>query len=169
MPANTALATDHPEPRYFRPRRVFFVFAFAVVIAALVAVGWRAAVALLFGIPLVAFVVAIAAFLNAGLILSREGIEWYALTPRWRFRKVPWDAVLGVRGQHHDGRGVLYLIVESGCYERWVWGTPHEGRTAIIEIRLGTVVRGAELAEAIEEVLRRRDEVVGTRADAERS
>jgi hypothetical protein len=76
-------------------------------------------------VPGLAFVLVLCAALHGGLVVSPAGIEWYAVRPRWRYRAVPWDAVLDVRG---GPLGLLpaRLIVKPGRYEPWVWGKPSD-------------------------------------------
>jgi hypothetical protein len=138
---------------------VYFVFGCGVAVTYLVAAAWFAPVAPLFGIPLMVLCATIGAFTNAGIILSGDGIAWYALVPRWRFRVVPWQAVRGVRRNFFGRGGVVYITVESGRYEPTVRGEPRPGRTEILEVWLRTVVNSDELVPAVEEWLRWRDAV----------
>ncbi len=48
-------------------------------------------------VPALCFSLLFCALLHGGLIISREGIAWYILHPKWRYRVIPWQAVLDVR------------------------------------------------------------------------
>jgi hypothetical protein len=148
MPDTTTHATL-PECEHFRPRRVLLVLPFAVAVATVAGIGWWAPIGLVYAVPLMGLMLALVALGNSGLIVSREGIEWYALHPNWRFRKIPWHAVVDVRKGLLGLGGWISLTVESGRYEPWAWGTPRPGRQLTIEIRPLALVRGDEVLDAI--------------------
>jgi hypothetical protein len=151
--------TRQPEPRHFRPRWVRFVLAGAAALGACGLVASISPAALLFAAPCLALALALAAFGNAGLALTREGVAWYALHPRWRFRMVPWDSVLGARRGPTE-RGPIRLSVEAGRYEAWVWGNPRGDRQCSPEIWVDALIDGDEVLGAIEDWLRWRDREV---------
>src|SRR5262245_53112565 len=146
----------NPQCQLFRPRRFFLVFPCATAALTMAVIGWQFPIALWSAVPLIGLALALTAFGNAGLILSREGVEWYALSPKWRFRRVPWHAVLGVRRGLFGLGNRIDLIVLSGHYEPWAWGTPRRDQQRVLEIWPTALVRGDEVLEAIKGWLRRR-------------
>ncbi len=155
------MQTTQPQMQVFRPRFVYLALPFAVTVIAIVAIGWFSPPVLLFALPLFAVVLTIGATSNSGLILSHEGIEWYAVTPRWRFRKIPWKAVRSARlGFFGFGRtyfGPIILTVELDRYEWWAWGTPRRDKCLTIEIFRRYLVRHDEIWDAIQHWLQYRD------------
>jgi hypothetical protein len=147
----------HPETQHFAPNALFLIIPFAIGGAALGLIAWFAPLALFFAAPVLGVILAIGALGNAGVILSPEGIEWYALDPRWRFRKVPWHAVVEVRKGILGIGGRIRLVVHAGRYEPWVWGTPTPGSLDDIEMHPVVLVRGDELLEALRAWLKWRD------------
>jgi hypothetical protein len=127
----------------------------AIALTLIGVVGWRLPTALWVCVPMLGLTLVLAAFLHAGLILSRRGIEWYAIHPQWRFRKVPWHAVRDVRRGLFGFGGQIVLTVESGCYEVWVWGRPRRDREITIEIYPNALARGEEVWGSIQEWLAR--------------
>lgn len=79
------------------------------------------------------FGVALCLLLHGGLIVSAGGIGWYVLRPRWRYRFVPWDAVLDVRRPFGFFEPIR-LNVRHGRYEPWVWGEPQPNRVLTLEV-----------------------------------
>jgi len=148
-----------PEPRHFRPQQWRFGIAAVLMTVTLAATAWMAPVSLLGTVPLFAIVLAVAAFGNPGVILSEEGIAWYALRSGWRFRKIPWQAVLEAKRSFLGLLGPVRLVVESGRYEVLVWGTPRPGRNLDVEIWTNALVGGEELLQALRDWLRARGRV----------
>jgi hypothetical protein len=164
MMSDASTAESLTEDRHFRPQRWRFAIIFVIAAGTLGGIAWFAPVALLYAVPVFAVVLAVVAFAHAGLILTDEGIEWYALRPRWRFRKIPWHAVLEVKRSLFGLFGPIRLVVEFGRYEAWVWGTPRPGRRLDFEIWTRGLVGGEELLPAIQERLKARDEAAAPSA-----
>lgn len=150
------MSATHPQCEVFPPQQYRFMIGAVLAVAAIGAAGWLAPLALLFVVPLFAVVLAIGAFSNAGLILSDDGIEWYALRRKWRFRKVPWSAVIGVR-RRFLGLDPIVLTVEGGRYERWVWGTPRRDRPIDFGIWTNALVGGGDVLAALRRRLAERE------------
>ena len=144
-------APAHPEPQHFRPQWFRLVIVCALMLAAVAFVGSRLPLALLPMIPILGLVLMLYGFLTAGLILSRDGIEWYALHPRLRFRTVPWDAVVDVRSGLLGLGTWIRLIVKSDRYEPWVRGTPRPDQLTEIQLWPNSLTGGAALRAAIEQ------------------
>ncbi|HVL12957.1 MAG TPA: hypothetical protein VM529_10355 [Gemmata sp.] len=139
-----------PDARIFRPHPVYILIPFAVGLVAIAATAWFAPLALLYTVPTIAVALAIVSLGNAGLIVTRDGIEWYALRPRWRFRAVPWDAVIDVRRSLFGRGNAIRLKVKPGRYEPWIWGTPHPDRPQTIVIHLIPLCDRDDLLTAIQ-------------------
>ena len=120
-------------PRSFRRQwhRLIIPSLFATVSFGLFA--WRVPDGVGFAVPALGLFLAVCTLLHGGIVLTRNGIEWHLLHPRWVYRTIPWEAVREVRPSWF-GRHRIRLIVESGRYEPWVWGTPRPGQTLDHEI-----------------------------------
>lgn len=79
--------------------------------------------------------------LHGGVLVSTSGIAWYVLTPRWRYRVVPWDAVRGLSRCRWGQRKIL-LDVQPGRYEPWVWGSPQPDRPMTILLDTRNLAEG---------------------------
>ena len=85
---------------------------------------------------------------HGGLVVSPDGLAWYILRPRWRYRVVPWNAVFEV----HRTFGFLEPIrldVRQGRYEPWVWGKPQPNRVLTLEVWSNGYAGGSVLWETI--------------------
>lgn len=85
---------------------------------------------------------------HGGLIVSPDGLAWYIFRPQWRYRVVPWTAVLEVRKTF----GVLEPIrldVRQDRYEPWVWDEPQSNRVLTLEVWSNGYAGGSELWETI--------------------
>ena len=114
-------------------------------------------------IPFLCFSLLFCAFLQGGLIISGEGIEWYILRPKWRYRAIPWQAVLDVR-KTRFGLHPIGLIVEHGRYEPWLWGTPQRDRQMDIDIWSNGYAGGEAIWDAIQYFWSSRDRVADVAA-----
>jgi len=114
-------------------------------------------------IPLLCLSLLFCALLHGGLIISSEGIEWYILRPKWRYRAIPWQAVLDVR-KTRLGLHPLRLIVQHGRYELWLWGAPQPDRQMDIEIWPNAYSGGEAIWDAIQHFWSSRDRVAGVAA-----
>ncbi len=141
-------------PEFYRPKLAFLLFPFGIAAIFIVGIAWMQPLILAIVVPFFALVLTLVATGNSGLILSPEGLEWYALHPRWRFRKVPWHAIVSTRNGFfqlgYAPFGPVLLTVEFGQYERWVWGKPRRDKHATIEIWTRHLVCGKNLWESIE-------------------
>lgn len=153
------MSVPHRQPQIFRPLRLRFVIIIAITLTALGLIAAKFPMALWYAFPLFGLVLVLAAFLNAGLILSDEGIAWYAVHPGWRFRKVPWSAVLDVHRGLFGLGGQIVLVVKSGRYEPWVWGTPRRDEQIEIEIWPNTLASGEEVLPSLQQWLSSQDRV----------
>jgi hypothetical protein len=138
-----------PDVRHFAPNRLRLAAVVAVAVATVVGVGLRLPQALWAVVPGLAIGLAVAAVGLPGLTLSPDGIAWYAVRPRWRFRTVPWGAVRDVHPRPFGLGAALHLIVAPGRYEPWVWGEPRRGGDVTLEIWLRGLERGDEVLDAI--------------------
>lgn len=134
MPTVTPLTTVISQPKHFRRHlhRAVIPAVFAVVVFALFA--YRIPDALWVAIPGLCFCLLLCVLLHGGLIISHEGIAWYILRPTWRYRTIPWQAVLDVRKTLFGLLHPIRLIVKDGRYEPWLWGTPRPNRRRDIAI-----------------------------------
>ena len=96
-------------------------------------------------------------------MISSEGIEWYILRPKWRYRAIPWRAVLDVR-KSLFGLQPIRLIVEHARYEPWLWGTPQRDRQMDIEIWPNAYTGGEAIWDVIRQFWSSRDRVAGVAA-----
>ncbi len=151
-----------PPTRVFRPYLFRLAIPAVIVTAATAWIGWWSPPALLVVVPFFSVIVALIATGNATVTLSPAGIEWHTLLPRWRFRHVPWEAILSVRRSLFGFGNRIDLTVAPGRYEPVVWGSADRPQT--IDVWQTTVVRGGEFVEAVEEWLRWRDGVVAEAA-----
>jgi hypothetical protein len=86
--------------------------------------------------------------LHGGLIVTPTGLAWYTFCPRWRYRVVPWDAVLDVR-RTLGFLEPIRLDVRHGRYEPWVWGKPQPNRVLTLEVWSNGYASGQDLWDAI--------------------
>lgn len=152
------MAVASPPTRVFRPYFFRLAIPTVIVTAATAWIGWWSPPALPFVVPFFSVILALIATGNATVTLSPAGIEWYAVLPRWRFRHIPWEAILSVRQSLFGFGNRIDLTVTPGRYEPVVWGSADQPRT--IDVWQTTFVRGGEFVEAVEEWLRWRDRVV---------
>ena len=118
------------------------------VVGGFVAFACRVPDGIWYAIPSLAFGLLVCTLLHGGVRLTRDGIEWYVLHPKWCYRRVPWGAVCEVRNCRLFQPGVA-LRVEPGRYEPWVWGNPRADRPLEIRIWTNGYVRGETLGAAI--------------------
>jgi hypothetical protein len=140
--------TESPARR-FRPHPFRLAIPFAVLVGTLAYLGWWHPPALLFAAPLLAVVFTLVAFGNAGVVLSPSGIEWYAIRPGWRFRRVPWSAVRDVRAALFGFGNCITLTLDPGRYEPWAWGRVRPDRPIEVQLWRTTFVDGDELLDAL--------------------
>lgn len=133
MTDTTTTPVELAERRHFRRQWHRSVIPSVVAIATFGLFAYRIPDGLGIAIPGICFILALCGLMHGGLIVSRDGIEWYVLRPKWRYRKIPWHAVLDARRNRFRNPEVR-LVVESGRYEPWVWGTPRRDRVAEIPI-----------------------------------
>ena len=160
------MRANHPPCEHFSPQRHRLVIPFTLAAVALVGIGWLAPAALLFSVPMFAVILAVVSAGNPGLIVSHEGLQWYALRPRWRFRKVPWDAVVDARRGAFGLGTSIHVVVRSGKYEPWAWGTPELDGQAAIDIWPMALRGGDAVFPTIRNWLSWYDQVTGVGADA---
>jgi hypothetical protein len=152
----------------FRPWWLTLLIPFAILVIGIVAVAWFAPLALLFTVPVYGVLLALLVTSNSGLILNRDGIAWYALHPRWRFRTIPWTKVHKTRrgffGFGSFSVGPIMLTAEFDRYELWAWGKPRRDQYATIEIRAKWLVPGQpmQLWESIQYWRNQQDREAGT-------
>lgn len=133
MSGSTIPSSMPLQPRHFRRQWYRFAIPSAFAVLAFGQFAYYVPDALWIAMIGLCLSISLCAMLHGGLIVSREGIEWYILHPRWRYRVVPWDAVLDIRKTLFVLHPIR-LIVEEGRYERWLWGTPRPDRRMDIEI-----------------------------------
>lgn len=133
MPNVTPFASHPGHPLPFRRHwwRTAIPAAFAVVMFGLFVHHVPAAVGV--AVPSLGLLLLLCAALHGGVTVSREGIAWYILRPKWRYRVIPWSAVLDVR-KSLFGLNPVRLIVEHRRYEPWVWGTEQPDRRSEVEV-----------------------------------
>jgi hypothetical protein len=100
---------------------------------------------------------AFCALLHGGLVISHEGIEWYILRPKWRYRFIPWHVVLDVRKSLFGVLHPIRLIVKHGRYEPWLWGTPQPDRKMDVEIWPNGYADGEAIWDTIHQFWSSRD------------
>ncbi len=134
---DTNLATP-PIVHRFRPWWVALAIPIVFMAITTGIVAWISPIALLYTLPVFGIVLVLLVTGIEGLILTEEGIAWYALHPRWVFRRVPWSGVIKARrgfiGFGTFSVGPIMLTVEFRRYELWVWGKPRPDKRATIEI-----------------------------------
>jgi hypothetical protein len=119
--------------RQFRRQLHRLVFPCLFVVGMFGYFAYRVPGAIWVAIPAIGIGLLFCLLLHGGLIISSEGIEWYILCPQWRYRMIPWDAVLDVR-RAFDFLGPIRLEVKNDRYEMWIWGKPNPDRALTIEI-----------------------------------
>lgn len=161
MPNLSPAPRDDVDRRHF-PRQWFrslIPFGFAVVAFGMFAD--RVPGGVWYAVPGLCLVTAFALALHGGLILTRDGIEWYAVHPRWRFRRVPWSAVLDARPGWLGAGHSVRLVVADGRYEPWVWGTPEPGGRREVVVHTRDLAEGAAVWDAIRDARARREVTAG--------
>jgi hypothetical protein len=123
-----ATMTDRPE-QILWPNRRGWLAGVVVLIAIFAVIGWMKPAALWVAVPFLTCIFVARMTVRYGLILSHAGIEWFILSPQWRYRSIPWSAVKHIRWSIFGYGGWIILYVEGGKYERNVWGTPRRERT----------------------------------------
>ena len=119
--------------------------------------------------PGLGLVLLISAANRGGLIISQEGIEWYILRRKWRYRTIPWRNVRDVRKTLFGLLGPIRLIVDHGRYEPWVWGALRADRQIEIAIHTTGYSGGEALWETIHRYWSPRDDRDGVAAIADRA
>lgn len=99
-------------------------------------------------VPALCMTLLFCSLLHGGLIISHEGIAWYILHPKWRYRSIPWPAVLEVRRTLFGIFHPIHLTVEHGRYEVWIW-TPQRDRQMCIMIRTNGYSSGNEIWDVL--------------------
>jgi hypothetical protein len=89
--------------------------------------------------------------LHGGIVISSDGIGWYVVTPRWRYRFVPWEAVNDMAQSRWSLHHHINLDVQPGRYEPWVWGTPRAERPMIIKLHISALVDSHAVWETLQE------------------
>lgn len=118
-------ATDpRPEAIHFRRQLFRLVVPCLFAIAMFAAFAYHVPQGAWYAIPGVIIAVCFASLLHGGVSLTRDGITWYRLHPRFTYRTVPWTAIHDVsRGRFGIGSSI-HLTVAPGRYEAWIWGKP---------------------------------------------
>jgi hypothetical protein len=150
MSDSTTVPTERPECRHFRRQwyRLVIPCVFAVAMCGLFA--FRIPDSLWVALPALSVTLLVCALLHGGLTLSRVGIAWYVLFPKWRYRTIPWPVVREVRKSPFGLPPRLRLLVEPGRYEPWLWGTPRRDQPLEIEIWTQGFTGGEALWDAIQ-------------------
>lgn len=98
--------------------------------------------------PALGLTLLFASLLHGGLVLSPEGIAWYVLTPRWRYRFIPWGAVIEAQ-KSRFGQPRIRVTAEPGRYEPWVWGAVRPGRPIGVTIWTRNYADGEHIWPAV--------------------
>lgn len=114
--------TDRSE-QIFWPNRRGLLAGVLVMIAIFAVIGWMKPTALWIAAPFLTCVFVLRMTVRYGLILSHSGIDWFVLSPQWRYRSIPWSAVKDIRWSLFGYGGWIILSVEGGRYERTLWGS----------------------------------------------
>lgn len=148
---NTTTTSDVRERQIFRRQWHRFLIPCAFAIFTFGMFAYRIPDGVWIAVPALCLTLAFCSILHGGLIVSAEGIEWYVLHPKLRYRRIPWQAVIDKRKVFFGTMPPILLVVESGKYEPWVWGTPRCNRTIEFVIYTNSLVRGRTLWDAIQQ------------------
>jgi hypothetical protein len=144
----STVGNDSARPLFRRQwHRLVIPCAFAVLAFGMFA--YRVPNGVWYAAPGLGVILGLAVGLHRGVVLTRDGIEWFVVQPRWRYRRVPWSALIEVRPGWFGAGQAVRLVVADGRYEPWVWGTPKVGGRREVVITTRDLAGGAALYDAI--------------------